>query len=69
MESQEIQILPKNTRDKTFELYMQMRSQKVREGITLTPNIETELMSAAIHYADTFNQMFYDYYRSNNHKQ
>lgn len=68
MEPQEIQV-KKNTRDKAFELYMQMRSQKVREGIMLTPSLETELMSAAIHYADRFNQMFYDYYRSNNHKQ
>ena len=68
MEPQEIQV-KKNTRDKAFELYMQMRSQKIQEGTTLTPNLETELMSAAIHYADKFNQMFYDYYSSNNHKQ
>lgn len=68
MEPQEIQV-KKNTRDKAFELYMQMRSQKIQEGITLTSSMETELMSAAIHYADIFNQMFYDYYRSNNHKQ
>lgn len=67
MEPQEIQV-KKNTRDKAFELYMQMRSQKIQEGM-LTPSMETELMSAAIHYADKFNQMFYDYYRSNNHKQ
>lgn len=68
MEPQEIQV-KKNTRDKAFELYMQMRSQKIQEGITLTPNMEIELISAAISYADRFNQMFYDYYRSNNHKQ
>ena len=67
MEPQEIQV-KKNTRDKAFELYMQMRSQKIQEGM-LTPSMETELMSAAILYADKFNQMFYDYYRSNNHKQ
>lgn len=36
MEPQEIQV-KKNTRDKAFELYMQMRSQKIQEGTTLTP--------------------------------
>lgn len=53
METQQIRW---STKDRAWELYMQMRQQDLTSK-------ETDLMAQAIVCADQFDSMFYQYYR------
>ena len=50
----------KSTKDRAWELYLQLRSKD--------PSPDTDLMSKAIVYADRFDQMFYSYYKGKQSK-
>lgn len=51
----------RSTKDRAWELYLQMRSQDLTSK-------ETDLIAQAIVYADQFDQMFYSYYKDKQSK-